>query len=113
MLLVFSLCLSAYSFGKAEWIERRYFIRGMICGACALHIKRALLKSGLEDQQIIEIDPTSVEPGGRVGRAVLKFPLDRYKGKQTDCHIVHEIETAYPQFSVFWDKNQKEPCKKN
>lgn len=97
----------------ADVVERSYLIKGMFCGACALGVKKALRSAGLEDKQILEVDPTSPDPGKRVGHAKVRFTKKQYKGIETDCKIAGEIESQNPIFSVYWDPKQPSPCKKS
>jgi copper chaperone CopZ len=84
--------------------NRAYYIKGMTCGGCIYHVKKALD----EDSKLIKFSEKNVE----IGEVTVAFKNNDYKGPETDCLITKSIE-GKTGYKVFADKKfTKSSCER-
>lgn len=98
------------SISKAENVKaqgggkiKTLYIEGMTCGGCELGVRKALLRSGLSESQILSVDHSSPNPKKNIGSAVIKISDD------ANCKVINEIKSS-PGYVAYWSFENKAPC---
>jgi len=97
-----ALAQTAYS---GETVTKKYYIKGMTCAGCVFGVKKALQRLHLNEfvKGSSGVTYDKPDPDNQIGSALIEFPVEVYKGTETDCAIVREIKDN-PGYVVFWDK---------
>lgn len=97
-------CISCVSPSSSSDIEikdgvaKEYYVKGMTCGGCIIHVSTALGK----DSGNISYEHKKIG----VGILKLTFKNGSYMGNETDCAIKHSIESQ-TEYKVYYDQQYK------
>lgn len=79
------------------------YIKGMTCGGCELGVREALKRAGLKDEEILNVDHSSLKPKESIGSAVIKI------SDEVGCKVIKEIKES-PGYVAFWSFDNRYPC---
>lgn len=104
ILLFYCACVAAKPGSQAisaDSIQKAYYVEGMTCGGCIIHVDKAL------DKDAKKINYVKKKIG--VGNVNLFFNRENYQGKNTDCAVQNSIE-GQTDYKLYLDKELKTPA---